>query len=155
MFHANYQRADIFLAGLLATDYQQIDDTGSRVRGQNYYTQIVCNPYYTAYFTAPHKDRLTVLDILRGDPDGKTRSYLFNEEAFDLLERFEVSKKLIFLLRERVYGKLLDEVQMQQLLVDFSSQIRARAKSDGQGLWKRQLLLLITSKQTSPLWKYF
>ena len=31
---------DIFLAGLLSTDYQQIDDTGSRVRGQNYYAQI-------------------------------------------------------------------------------------------------------------------
>ncbi|KAF5434366.1 Transposase IS66 family protein [Candidatus Methanophagaceae archaeon] len=114
LFHQ--EKADIFLAGLLSTDYQQIDDTSSRVRGQNYYTQIVCNPYYTAYFTAPHKDRLTVLDILRGDPDGKTRSYLFNEEAFDLLERFGVSKKLISQLRERVFGAVLDEAQMQQLL---------------------------------------
>nr|CBH38130.1 conserved hypothetical protein [uncultured archaeon]CBH39062.1 conserved hypothetical protein [uncultured archaeon]CBH39383.1 conserved hypothetical protein [uncultured archaeon]CBH39560.1 conserved hypothetical protein [uncultured archaeon] len=117
LFHQ--EKADIFLAGLLSTDYQQIDDTSSRVRGQNHYTQIVCNPYYTAYFTAPHKDRLTVLDILRGDPDGKTRSYLFNEEAFDLLGRFGLSNKLLFQLRERVSGKLLDEVQMQQLLGDF------------------------------------
>jgi len=44
LFHQ--EKADIFLAGLLATDYQQIDDTSSRVRGQNHYTQIVCNPYY-------------------------------------------------------------------------------------------------------------
>ena len=117
LFHQ--EKADIFLAGLHSTDYQQIDDTSSRVRGQNHYTQIVCNPYYTAYFTAPHKDRLTVLDILRGDPDGKARSYLFNEEAFDLLERFGLSNKLLFQLRERVSGKLLDEVQMQQLLGDF------------------------------------
>ncbi len=114
LFHQ--EKADIFLAGLHSTDYQQIDDTSSRVRGQNHYTQIVCNPYYTAYFTAPHKDRLTVLDILRGDPDGKARSYLFNEDAFDLLERFGLSKKLIFQLREHVFGKILDEVQMQQLL---------------------------------------
>ncbi|RCV65731.1 hypothetical protein C5S53_02300 [Methanophagales archaeon] len=56
LFHQ--EKADIFLAGLLSTDYQQIDDTSSRVRGQNHYTQIVCNPYYPAYFTAPHKDRL-------------------------------------------------------------------------------------------------
>jgi len=117
LFHQ--EKADIFLAGLLSTDYQQIDDTSSRVRGQNHYTQIVCNPYYTAYFTAPHKDRLTVLDILRGDPDGKTRSYLFNEEAFDLLGRFGLSNKLLFQLRERVSDKLLDEMQMQQLLGDF------------------------------------
>jgi hypothetical protein len=114
LFHQ--EKADIFLAGLLSTDYQQIDDTSSRVRGQNYYTQIVCNPYYTAYFTAPHKDRLTVLDVLRGDPDGKARSYLFNEEAFDLLGGFGLSNKLISQLRERVSGKILDEVQMQQLL---------------------------------------
>ena len=32
--------ADIFLAGLLYADYPQIDDTGTRVRGQNHYAQI-------------------------------------------------------------------------------------------------------------------
>jgi hypothetical protein len=116
LFHQ--EKADIFRAGLLSTDYQQIDDTSSRVRGENYYTQVVCNPYYTAYFTAPHKDRLTVLDILRGDPDGKARRYLFNEEAFELLGRFGLSKKLISELRERDSGKVLDEMQMQQLLGD-------------------------------------
>ena len=114
LFHQ--EKADIFLAGLLSTDYQQIDDTSSRVHGENYYAQIVCNPYYTAYFTTPRKDRLTILDILRGDTDGKARSYCFNEEAFDLLGEFRLSKKLIAQLRERVYGKMLDEAQMQQLL---------------------------------------
>ncbi len=114
LFHQ--EKADIFLAGLLSTDYQQIDDTNSRVRGENHYAQIVCNPYYTAYFTTPHKDRLTILDILRGDPDGKARSYCFNEEAFDLLDEFGLSKKLVAQLRERVFGKILDEAPMQQLL---------------------------------------
>jgi Transposase IS66 family. len=114
LFHQ--EKADIFLAGLLSTDYQQIDDTSSRVHGENHYAQIVCNPHYTAYFTTPHKDRLTILDILRGDPDGKARSYCFNEEAFDLLGEFGLSKKLVARLRERVCGKMLDEAQMQQLL---------------------------------------
>jgi len=41
LFHQ--EKADIFLAGLLSTDYQQIDDTSSRVRGVNHYAQIVCN----------------------------------------------------------------------------------------------------------------
>lgn len=114
LFHQ--EKADIFLAGLLSTDYQQIDDTSSRVHGENHYAQIVCNPYYTAYFTTPHKDRLTILDILRGDPDGKARSYRFNEEAFNLLSEFGLSKKLVAQLREWVFGKMLDEAQMQQLL---------------------------------------
>ncbi|MHC1624129.1 MAG: hypothetical protein ACXQTR_06020, partial [Candidatus Methanospirareceae archaeon] len=80
LFHQ--EKADIFRAGLLSTGYQQMDDTGSNVHSQSHYAQIVCNPYYTAYFTTPRKDRLTVLDVLRGDPDGESRSYCFNEEAF-------------------------------------------------------------------------
>jgi len=58
-------KADIFEAGLSSTSYQQIDDTSARVKGQNHYTQIVCNPYYSAYFTTERKDRLTVLDVFR------------------------------------------------------------------------------------------
>nr|QNO48808.1 hypothetical protein IMBEDNDK_00018 [Methanosarcinales archaeon ANME-2c ERB4] len=77
LFHQ--EKSDIFKAGLLSTGYQQMDDTSSRVHGQNHYAQIVCNPYYTAYFTTPRKDRLTILDILRGDPSGESRSYCFNE----------------------------------------------------------------------------
>ncbi|KAF5416038.1 MAG: hypothetical protein C5S48_04120 [Candidatus Methanogaster sp.] len=93
LFHR--EKADIFRAGLLSTGYQQMDDTSSKVHSQNHYTHIVCNPYYTAYFTTPRKDCLTVLDILRGDPDGESRSYCFNEEAFGIMAKFRPSKKLI------------------------------------------------------------
>ncbi|PXF62040.1 MAG: hypothetical protein C4B59_00005 [Candidatus Methanogaster sp.] len=85
LFHR--EKADIFRAGLFSTGYQQMDDTSSKVHSQNHYTHIVCNPYYTAYFTTPRKDRLTVLDILRGDPDGESRSYCFNEEAFGIMAK--------------------------------------------------------------------
>ena len=115
LFHQ--EKADIFRAGLFSTDYQQMDDTSSRFHGQNHYAQIVCNPHYTAYFTTPRKDRLTVLDILRGDPDGESRSYCFNEEAFDLMVEFRLSKKLIGRLRELTSGKTLDEAQMQELFL--------------------------------------
>jgi len=114
LFHR--EKADIFREGLLSTGYQQMDDTGSNVHSQNYHAQIVCNPYYTAYFTTPRKDRLTVLDILRGDPNGESRSYCFNEEAFDLMVKFRLSKKLIGQLRELTSGKTLDESQMSELL---------------------------------------
>ena len=114
LFHQ--EKSDIFRAGLLSTGYQQMDDTSSNVHSQNHYAQIVCNPYYTAYFTTPRKDRLTVLDILRGDPDGESRSYCFNEEAFDMMAEFRLSKKLIGRLRDLTSGKTLDESQMQDLL---------------------------------------
>ena len=107
------EKADIVEAGLASTRYQQIDDTSARVRGENHYMQVVNNHYYSAFFTRPHKDRLSVLDILRG---GQSRSYLFNEEAFVLLEGFRLSKKLRTQLRELVPNKAFDEEQMASLL---------------------------------------
>jgi hypothetical protein len=55
IFHQ--EKAELFQEGLKATSYQQIDDTGARVNGVNHYTQILCNPYYAAYFTVPNKIR--------------------------------------------------------------------------------------------------
>jgi len=86
LFHQ--EKSDIVDAGLASTRYQQMDDTGSRVNGENHYTQILCNPYYSAYFTTPHKDRLTVLDVLR---NFAPRVFLYNQEAIDLLTGFKLS----------------------------------------------------------------
>lgn len=87
IFHQ--EKAEIFLEGLKSTPYQQIDDTGARVNGVNHYTQILCNPYYAAYFTVSNKNRETILDILLC---GKEKVYCFNDEAFDLMETFNVSQ---------------------------------------------------------------
>lgn len=111
VFHQ--EKADIFQAGLSSTLFQQIDDTSSRVKGQNRYVQIICNPYYTAYFTVEHKDRLTILDILQS---GQERQYNFNEEAFELLETFGLSQKLINQIRSKIFGRILNENQMGILL---------------------------------------
>src|SRR5450756_2165494 len=81
LFHE--EKSEIFLSGLNSTTYQQIDDTSARVNGNNWYTQIICNPYYAAYFTVPHKNRETILDILLC---GNEKTYCFNEEAFELME---------------------------------------------------------------------
>jgi hypothetical protein len=51
------EKSEIYEAGLHSSPWQQTDDTGLRVNGQNWYTHIVCNPFYTAYFTKPRKDR--------------------------------------------------------------------------------------------------
>jgi hypothetical protein len=87
VFHQ--EKAEILKEGLKATSYQQIDDTSSRVNGVNYYTQILCNPYYAAYFTVPNKSRENILDVLLC---GKEKTYCFNDEAFDLMKTFNVSQ---------------------------------------------------------------
>jgi hypothetical protein len=85
------EKTDIIEAGLASTAYQQMDDTGARVSGENHYTQILCNPFYSAYFTVPHKDRLTVLHVLR---NFAPRQYLYNLLAISFLEDFHLSKKM-------------------------------------------------------------
>jgi hypothetical protein len=112
VFHR--EKSEMYRSSLQVSSYQQIDDTGSRVDGQNYYTHIVCNPLCTAFFTTERKDRLTVLDILR---NFESRSFQFNEETFVLLEQLKVPKKLIQVLQEVVVPEQeLTEDEMESLL---------------------------------------
>lgn len=85
------EKSALYRAGLQSTVYQQIDDTSATVNGQKYHTQIVCNPFYTAYFTTPGKNRLTILDVLQ---DFAPRRYRFNERTIDLTRRLRVPQKL-------------------------------------------------------------
>jgi hypothetical protein len=64
VWHA--EKAAIVRAGLASTNYQHMDDTATRVNGANQHCHVLCNPLYTAYFTYPAKDRLTVIQILQG-----------------------------------------------------------------------------------------
>src|SRR5215211_5503397 len=68
----------VLKAGLASSPYQHLDDTSTRVDGEAQYCQILCNPLYTAYQTTPGKDRLTIIDVLRG---GRPRAYRFDAEA--------------------------------------------------------------------------
>ena len=132
IFHQ--EKSDIIHAGLSSSVYQQIDDTGTRVNGENQYVQILCNPYYTAFFTVPKKDRLTVIDILLC---GNERRYYFNKEAFDLLKTFRLSNKVIIQLQSQVAARTLDEKQMEEVLgklfpnPDKGKNQRARIKEAG------------------------
>jgi hypothetical protein len=111
VFH--HEKDDLYRAALECGDYQQIDDTGARVNGENHYTQVVCNPWYTAYFTTERKDRLSVLDVLR---NFAPRRFLFNSETLELLEQFRLSQKLICRVASLEKDQPLTEEQITQLL---------------------------------------
>src|SRR2546428_11990423 len=81
VFHA--EKAALYQTGLASSPWQHLDDTSTRVNGQNGYCHIVCNPLYTAYFTTATKDRLTVIDVLTNH---RPRRFLVNAEALDVLE---------------------------------------------------------------------
>ncbi len=79
----------IYEAGLGSTPWQHIDDTGIRVNGQNYYTHIICNPFYTVYFTKPHKNRLTIIQLLWGH---RKMLFCLNTLAFVYLQGCGLSR---------------------------------------------------------------
>jgi hypothetical protein len=86
-FHA--EKEEVCEAGLRSSPWQHIDQTSTRVDGQNQHCNIVCNPLYTVYTTTPSKDRLSVLDVLR---NGRERRFRLSEEALGYLASTPLSK---------------------------------------------------------------
>src|SRR6266849_8936806 len=111
LFHA--EKDALYQAGLASSPWQHLDDTSTRVNGQNGYCHIVCNPLYTAYFTTAAKDRLTIIDVLTNH---RPRSFLVNEEALGYLETFGLSTVRRRQVGQLPCGVLLDDVTMQALL---------------------------------------
>ena len=104
-FHAESDA--VFEAGKRSSPYQHIDDTATRVDGQNKNCHVLCNPVYTAFRTRPHKDRLTVLDVLR---NGRPRIFLINTEALSYLAGLPLSKATHQTLQSWQDGIVMDEV---------------------------------------------
>ena len=111
VFHR--EKSQVHQAAMEVSPYLQIDDTGTRVNGQNQYTQIICNEWYTAFFTTERKDRLTILEILR---NFGSHSFLLNDDTLVLLEQFKVSKKDRLLLSEYKRNTPYQKAEMLDIL---------------------------------------
>lgn len=105
----------LYEAGLKSSPWHHIDDTSTRVNGQNQYCQILCNPLYTAYFTTQNKNRLTVIDVLR---NFSARTFLLNSETFTYVDLFKLPTSIVQHLKafpkdiqlgEEEFLSLLDE----------------------------------------------
>jgi len=112
LFHA--EKDALYQAGLASSPWQHLDDTSTRVNGQNGYCHIVCNPLSTAYFTTATKDRLTVLDVLT---NYRPQRFLVNAEALGYVEMYGLSAVRRRQLAQVPCGVILDEATLQALLV--------------------------------------
>jgi len=110
-FHAETEA--LYQAGLASSPWQHLDDTSTRVNGQNGYCHIVCNPLYTAYFTTAAKDRLTIIDVLTNH---RPRRFLVNAEALGYLEALGLSTVRHRQVGQLPCGVLMDDVTMQAVL---------------------------------------
>lgn len=123
------EKAEIVSAGLASSPWQQTDDTGTRVNGINEHCHILCNPLYTAYFTLPKKDRLSVIDVLSNQAE---RRYLFNEQAQAYLqEKQPISRRVVeevAQLQSTAVPEILDEAGVEQVLSEQLSPVSAQQK---------------------------
>ncbi len=111
VFHQ--EKEAIVDAGLQAP-YQQTDDTTARVNGKNHYVHILCNPFYTAYFTRPKKDRMTLLEILcRGE-----LKFSFNDESFEFMKSLGLPAKRLQQLKEMKVEGVLTRSEVDTILFE-------------------------------------
>src|SRR5262247_1359477 len=110
-FHA--EKDALYEAGLASSPWEHLDDTSTRVNGQNGYCHIVCNPLYTAYFTTTAKDRLTIIDVLTHH---RPRRFLVNAEALGFMEACGLSAVRRQQVEHLPSGTIVDEATMQALL---------------------------------------
>jgi len=111
LFHQ--EKDALYEAGLKSSPWQHIDDTSTRVNGQNQYCQILCNPLYTAYFTTEDKSRLTVLDVLT---NFGPRTFLLNEEAFSYIDIFRLPIPVVRQLKTFPQQQQIGEEEFLDLL---------------------------------------
>ena len=120
LFHQ--ENSDLYRSGLTHSAYVQIDDTSARVNGVNQYCQVVCNSLFTAYFTTPGKDRLTVLSVLTA---AAPPQYLYNQPAKALLDTFKLADKARVAIDARLpSAAVMDETEFKAHLVDLGLGVR-------------------------------
>lgn len=103
----------VYAAGLESSPWQHFDQTGARVGGVNYTTNVVCNPWYTIYWTTPKKDRLSVLASLQNGSDLK---FMFTPLTLTLVETCQLPQKWQAALSNFPQAQALSATELDQLL---------------------------------------
>lgn len=76
------EKDELLPAGIAATGQIKVDDTGARHQGNNSYSTIIGNEYFTYIVSTDSKSRINFLRVLH-EGDSK---YLINEDAADYIE---------------------------------------------------------------------
>ena len=108
------EKEAVWRAGLASSDWQHIDDTSTRVNGENQHCHVVCNPLYSAYFTRPGKDRLTLIHLLQGSA---TVELLLNEQTPAWLDLFKTPLWAQRLIATWPQNQVLTCSEIESLLV--------------------------------------
>lgn len=122
-FHT--EKDAVYQAGLRASPWQHLDDTGTRLNGHNQHCHVVTNPVHTTFMTTESKDRLTIVDVLR---NRAARLFRLNDEAFGYLEQAGVSRITRVKLRDLPADQTVDEATILEWIARVLPTVGAQTK---------------------------
>ncbi len=142
VWHA--EKEAIVQAGLASTNYQHSDDTETRVNGVKHHCHILCNDYYTAFFTRPAKSRLTIIHLLQGS---KELQLWLNGETQPLLDGFDVPQKAQRLIAQWPQEVMISEAEMATLIDRDVSYLNAQQQAR---IWEAAALAAYARQEATP-----
>jgi hypothetical protein len=84
-FH--YEKSTLLPAGLSASSYIQVDDTGARHQGKNGYCTFIGNELFSWFESTGSKSRINFLELLNTGYD----DYQLTEQSFSYMKRYKVA----------------------------------------------------------------
>ena len=117
------EKKEVYDSGLASSPWQHFDQTGARVGGVNYTTNVICDPLYTVYFTTANKDRLTVL---KGLQPGRELKFMLAPLTYSLIQYFKIPTKWQNALKLLPQEKVLSEAQFNHLLNNYAPKLERR-----------------------------
>lgn len=106
------EKTEITKAGLQSTPYQHLDDTAARERGKNRHVNVISNEWFSAYFTLPQKDRLSIIKLLGlGE-----LQFSLNGTAFAVMKRMKVSDEMIAALQPHASSDYFTQPDIEAII---------------------------------------
>lgn len=114
------ERDEILTSAIKSTKYQQTDNTSTREKGKNLYTHVICNEYFTTFYTEEHKKRIGLLKILQ--INGKKVKCICNRTTMELFRVIKLPGETVDALlrvveKKKVYSqgtlsKIIDKIKV-------------------------------------------
>jgi Transposase IS66 family len=121
--HFHQEKDELLPAGLTASSYVGVDDTGARHRGKNGYCTAIGNDLFAYFESTDSKSRLNFLQVLQGSQ----RDYVINEMALTYWKRQELSQAVVAQLTQgpqEFAGEQAWQARLSELAITNERQVR-------------------------------
>ena len=107
---------ELLAAGVEADNQVQVDDTGGRHDGENQYTTIIGNQWFSVFTTTDSKSRINFLKLLQGNKE----HYLLNEDTVAYLIQCKASSYLPGYIAVHQEGKYTTLAAWEQFMKELN-----------------------------------